>query len=150
MDKEQNSNKDENDTDNEIDNLEKAVIIFYFIPFFIGSVVLATIWLTIGFKKFDTFLGLCVYNGIAISFIVLIFIVSFIKFTAIYCESIQVGFFFICLTWITCFLAAISIMIYYGNHNISKNIFSEFLFIFFTFIEFSVIADIIVAYCSAS
>ena len=150
MDKEQNSSRDENNNDEKLDKFEKIVIGLYLTPILIGIVFFAVFFFTQGYSNIDLFLGLCVFNGIAASFIVIIFIFSFIKLIGIYDGfAVKLCFYCIWINWIICFLGAISIVSVFGINNITNNFFYELIFIFFTFVGFSVIADIIMLYGSS-
>lgn len=118
------------------------IITIYLIPLIIGAI----------FFFRSLFLGqilllaeLIIFNGIAITYIIIIFVGSFIKFSLIEnCKMTEEGLvlFSILITWSVAFIAAFTIVLVYSKTSLINNVIIDFFSIFLTFIIFSAMIDI--------
>jgi len=111
--------------------------------------IIATIWIIsgiIGFgfyivavisHKYNLFASLLIFNGIGMTFIAIIFILSLIEVFSIE-GDFQNGFYVAyLLDLITCTIGAIIIICIFGGQNFTEHILLEFLYVFFIYYAIS-------------
>ncbi|MFX1337992.1 MAG: hypothetical protein ACFFDK_05245 [Promethearchaeota archaeon] len=111
--------------------------------------IIATIWITFGIigfgcflssvitDKYNLFASILIFNGIGMTFIIIIFILSLIEVFSIE-GDFQNGFYSAyLLDLIACAIGAVIIISIFGGHHFTEHIVLEFFYIFFIYCAIS-------------